>query len=120
MSMNKDDQQTTKEKHQTEPANRAEARAARKRKESERKESGRKESDREETEAKEIGWHGLPMSRKRAFPVWLRLITLFVACAIAIVAGAMVGYGVLGHGSALDVFKMDTWVHIMKFFTKGT
>lgn len=58
--------------------------------------------------------------RNRAFPIWLRLLTIFVFCVIAVVGGAMIGYGVVGHGHAMDVFKVDTWQHIFDFVNKDT
>lgn len=127
MSMNKDNNDTTEQKTLSPgPSSRIEkkAQSAGKKpvrsKKKERPEVEKTPSDEKNQNNKEIGWYGMPMSRKRQFPIWLRLLTLFVLCAIALVAGAMIGFGVVGHGHALDVFRMDTWIHIMKFITKGT
>ncbi|RYM05499.1 DNA-directed RNA polymerase subunit beta [Sporolactobacillus sp. THM7-7] len=53
--------------------------------------------------------------RKRRFPIWQRLIALISLCALALVGGAMFGYGVLGDGSPWAVFDWDTWRHILDF-----
>lgn len=52
---------------------------------------------------------------KRRFPIWQRLIALISLCAIALVIGAMFGYGALGHGSPWAVFQPGTWQHILDF-----
>lgn len=52
---------------------------------------------------------------KRRFPIWQRLIALISLCAIALVGGAMFGYGALGHGSPWAVFDPATWQHILDF-----
>lgn len=55
---------------------------------------------------------------RRIFPIWLRLIVIPVLCAIALLLGAMVGYGVLGDGSPKDALRMDTWQHIIDIVNK--
>jgi cobalamin biosynthesis Mg chelatase CobN len=50
--------------------------------------------------------------RVRVFPVWLRLIVILVLCVIALVGGAMIGYGIIGKGNPLDIFDIKTWTHI--------
>lgn len=50
--------------------------------------------------------------RVRVFPVWLRLIVILVLCVIALVGGAMMGYGIIGKGNPLDIFDIKTWTHI--------
>lgn len=54
--------------------------------------------------------------KKRRFPIWQRLIALIALCAIALVAGMMIGYGGLGHRSPWAVFEPATWQHIFDFF----
>jgi hypothetical protein len=49
----------------------------------------------------------------RVIPIWLRIILLFVAIIVSVVIGAAIGYSVIGNGDVSDVFKMDTWTHIM-------
>lgn len=53
--------------------------------------------------------------KKRKFPIWQRLIALVSFCAIALVVGAMFGYGGLGHRSPWAVFEPGTWQHILDF-----
>ncbi|MBL4955119.1 DNA-directed RNA polymerase subunit beta [Neobacillus sp. OS1-32] len=56
--------------------------------------------------------------RIRLIPIWLRLILLIVFMFVSIVAGAVVGYSVLGGGKAADVFKESTWTHIIDLVNK--
>ncbi|SEA68603.1 DNA-directed RNA polymerase subunit beta [Thalassobacillus cyri] len=56
--------------------------------------------------------------RRRIFPIWLRLIVITILCAVALIVGLMVGYGVLGDGQPLDVLKLETWEHIWNIATK--
>ncbi|PLR76182.1 DNA-directed RNA polymerase subunit beta [Bacillus sp. V3-13] len=51
--------------------------------------------------------------RTRLIPIWLRVIIVIVLIFVCLVAGAMVGYGVIGDGKATDVFKESTWTHII-------
>lgn len=48
----------------------------------------------------------------RPVPSWLRFVILVCLILIFTVAGAMVGYGHLGHKDAFDVLKISTWTHI--------
>jgi DNA-directed RNA polymerase subunit beta len=50
--------------------------------------------------------------RRRAFPIWLRLLVVPVILIIFLLLGMLFGYGVLGDGNAFDVLKRDTWTHI--------
>jgi|SRR5690625_184919 len=51
--------------------------------------------------------------RRRVFPIWLRIIVMSLLCAIALIIGAMIGYSILGDGSARDVLEKGTWQHII-------
>ena len=51
--------------------------------------------------------------RVRLFPVWLRIIVIILLLALSIIAGAVIGYSVMGDGKATDTFKKDTWTHIV-------
>lgn len=51
-------------------------------------------------------------TRKRRFPIWLRLIAIIVLMVISVVVGAVIGYSVVGDGDAGDVFNKETWTHI--------
>lgn len=50
--------------------------------------------------------------RVRLIPIWLRLIIVVFLLAGSLVAGTMVGYGVVGKGKPMDVFHKKTWEHI--------
>ncbi len=56
--------------------------------------------------------------RIRLIPIWLRILILLAAIVIAAVAGAMVGYGVLGGGNPMDVLDKETWQHIFDLVNK--
>ncbi|MBO0960992.1 DNA-directed RNA polymerase subunit beta [Neobacillus sp. MM2021_6] len=56
--------------------------------------------------------------RIRMIPIWLRLLLLVVFIFVSVVAGAAVGYGVLGGGKMADVFKESTWTHILDLVDK--
>ncbi|TCP19524.1 DNA-directed RNA polymerase subunit beta [Scopulibacillus darangshiensis] len=72
-------------------------------------------------ESRESGITELPLEpRRRAFPIWLRLVAIVFFSAFALVAGAMIGYGIVGDGNVFDVFKVGTWQHIVDIINKGT
>ncbi|PFO08020.1 hydroxymyristoyl-ACP dehydratase [Bacillus sp. AFS076308] len=56
--------------------------------------------------------------RIRLIPIWLRLVLLVVSVFICVIAGAAVGYGMLGGGDVGDVFKGSTWTHIIDLVDK--
>jgi len=56
--------------------------------------------------------------RIRLIPIWLRIILLVVFTGVFMLAGAAVGYGVLGSGDPGDVLKASTWTHIMDLVEK--
>lgn len=56
--------------------------------------------------------------RIRKFPIWLRLIVVFLLFILALIAGLMVGYGVLGDGDPFDVLDKQTWLHIRDIIYK--
>jgi flagellar basal body-associated protein FliL len=56
--------------------------------------------------------------RVRMFPIWLRFIVLLVLIVVFMSAGAAVGYGVIGSGKTMDVFKVSTWTHISDLVSK--
>ncbi|MBP3039052.1 DNA-directed RNA polymerase subunit beta [Bacillaceae bacterium Marseille-Q3522] len=51
--------------------------------------------------------------RIRLIPIWLRVIIVVILIIISACLGAAFGYGVLGGGNPLDVFKIETWQHII-------
>lgn len=56
--------------------------------------------------------------RTRLIPVWLRLVLLLAGVIICVMAGATVGYGMLGGGNVGEVFKESTWTHIIDLVNK--
>jgi len=56
--------------------------------------------------------------RIRLIPIWLRLLILVVLIFVSVVAGAAVGYGMLGGGEVADIFKASTWTHIQDLVDK--
>ena len=56
--------------------------------------------------------------RIRKFPIWLRLIVVFILIAISLALGLIVGYSIMGDGNAMDVFQKSTWQHIIDIVNK--
>ncbi|KGX93904.1 hydroxymyristoyl-ACP dehydratase [Pontibacillus halophilus JSM 076056 = DSM 19796] len=56
--------------------------------------------------------------RRRLLPIWLRIVIVLVTSILALLAGMMIGYGVLGDGNPLDALKVDTWKHIFDLVMK--
>jgi Mn2+/Fe2+ NRAMP family transporter len=56
--------------------------------------------------------------RVRIIPIWLRVIIVAVLIFLSVIAGAAVGYGIVGDGSAKDVLKKSTWTHIIDLIEK--
>ena len=54
----------------------------------------------------------------RLIPIWLKFVIVLVLIVAFVIIGAMVGYGVLGDGEVLDVFKPATWTHIIDLIQK--
>lgn len=50
----------------------------------------------------------------------LKILLVIVLVAIALILGAMVGYGIIGDGNPFAVFDLSTWGHIFSYFTKPT
>ncbi|GIN86528.1 hypothetical protein J6TS2_29140 [Heyndrickxia sporothermodurans] len=56
--------------------------------------------------------------RIRLIPIWLRLIIVVFTVLISVVAGVIVGYGVIGDGKPMDALKKSTWTHIIDLVNK--
>lgn len=56
--------------------------------------------------------------RIRLIPIWLRLILVAIFAAASLVAGLVVGYGIVGDGEPGDVLNKETWQHIVDIVTK--
>ena len=53
----------------------------------------------------------------RIFPIWLRLIVVFVLIVAAVILGLVIGYSVLGDGDPLDVLTFELWERIIHIMT---
>ncbi len=53
----------------------------------------------------------------RIFPIWLRLIVVFVLIIAAVILGLVIGYSVLGDGEPLDVLTFELWERIIHIMT---
>ncbi|EMT45988.1 DNA-directed RNA polymerase subunit beta [Anoxybacillus flavithermus] len=56
--------------------------------------------------------------RRRLIPIWLRLLLVLCFITMSALAGAMVGYGVLGDGNPFEALKPATWQHIIDLIEK--
>lgn len=72
----------------------------------------REEAAAKEERPKRLKW------RTRLIPIWLRLVIILGIMVVAAIAGAMVGYGVLGDGNPMDVLEKSTWQHIIDLVNK--
>ncbi|MGG0644998.1 DNA-directed RNA polymerase subunit beta [Sporosarcina gallistercoris] len=61
----------------------------------------------ETTETKPVRW-----VQVRILPIYVRVILVILLLAVAAVIGALIGYSVLGDGTASGIFQKDTWMHI--------
>lgn len=50
---------------------------------------------------------------RRIFPIWLRLIVVFLLAIFALIIGMVIGFSVLGDGDPLDVLTFDFWRHVI-------
>jgi len=72
-----------------------------------------KQPDNNQKEAKKSRRKRKKQYRIRKFPIWLRIIVILIIAIFALIAGLMVGYGVLGDGNPIEVLDMETWQHII-------
>ncbi|GLB59018.1 DNA-directed RNA polymerase subunit beta [Cytobacillus sp. NCCP-133] len=56
--------------------------------------------------------------RIRLIPIWLRVIIVALFIFLSVIAGAAVGYGVLGNGEVKDIFTKSTWMHMVDLIEK--
>ncbi|OLO42429.1 hypothetical protein BTR23_03550 [Alkalihalophilus pseudofirmus] len=55
--------------------------------------------------------------RIRIVPIWLRLFIVILLCGVSLVAGLMVGFGVIGNGTPTEILQRETWEHIMNIIS---
>ncbi len=65
-------------------------------------------NDQEEQAPKKRLWVQL-----RILPIWLRLILVIFWLAVVVALGLSIGYGYIGDGNTFDIFKKETWTHII-------
>lgn len=53
----------------------------------------------------------------RLIPIWIRVILIILLFVGVAVIGLRVGYGTIGDGNPADVFKKETWTHIVDIVT---
>lgn len=68
----------------------------------------RKMDKAQNTEQKKTYWVQI-----RMFPIWLRILLIILLLAVAIAAGLMIGYGVVGDGKPADALKWETYQYIL-------
>lgn len=56
--------------------------------------------------------------RIRLIPIWLRVIIVAILIFASAIAGAAVGYGMLGGENPSDVFQKSTWTYIIDLVEK--
>jgi ribosomal protein S12 methylthiotransferase accessory factor YcaO len=56
--------------------------------------------------------------RVRLIPVWVKVVIVLVLTVISVLAGLVVGYGVIGSGQPSDALQKETWTHILDIINK--
>lgn len=74
----------------------------------------REEKKTDEAVTKKVRWVQI-----RMIPIWLRVILVILLLAGVMAIGLQIGYGSIGDGNPNDVFKKETWLHIVDII-KGT
>ncbi|AST93653.1 hypothetical protein BC6307_21480 [Sutcliffiella cohnii] len=77
------------------------------------REQRKKDKQNEKKLAKQQELEKIKRPRMRVIPIWIRIILVAAFFCVAVVAGAMFGYGILGDGAPMDVLKKETWEHIL-------
>ncbi|MGM0752994.1 MAG: DNA-directed RNA polymerase subunit beta [Bacillota bacterium] len=57
--------------------------------------------------------------RVRMLPIWLRILLFILLLAGSLALGAVIGFAGIGDGKAADVFKAETWQHIIDIVKKN-
>jgi lipopolysaccharide/colanic/teichoic acid biosynthesis glycosyltransferase len=53
---------------------------------------------------------------RRIFPIWLRIITVFLLAFLALIVGLLVGFS-LGDGNPMDVLEFEFWQGMIDFIS---
>ena len=56
--------------------------------------------------------------RVRMLPIWVRILLFILLLAGSLALGAVIGFAGIGDGKAADVFKAETWQHIIDIVVK--
>lgn len=88
------------------------------REEKERKRQAEQESKQGEKTPKAKKEKKSKKGRRRVLPIWLRIIIVLLLSTLALILGAMVGYGIIGDGNPTDALEWETWQHIFDIVTK--
>ncbi|UII55707.1 DNA-directed RNA polymerase subunit beta [Cytobacillus spongiae] len=56
--------------------------------------------------------------RIRLIPIWLRIVMVVLLLGASLIAGAMVGYSIMGDGKPSEIFEKSTWQHISNLIHK--
>lgn len=56
--------------------------------------------------------------RVRLIPVWVKVAIVILLTIASMLAGTVVGYGVIGNGKPGEALQKETWTHIMDIINK--
>jgi hypothetical protein len=56
--------------------------------------------------------------RVRLIPVWVKVAIVIFLTIASMLAGTVVGYGVIGNGKPSEALQKGTWTHIMDIINK--
>lgn len=56
--------------------------------------------------------------RVRLIPVWVKVAIVILLTIASVLAGTVVGYGVIGNGKPSEALQKGTWMHIIDIINK--
>jgi hypothetical protein len=56
--------------------------------------------------------------RVRLIPVWVKVAIVILLTVVSVLAGTVVGYGVIGNGKPSEALQKETWTHIIDIINK--
>jgi hypothetical protein len=56
--------------------------------------------------------------RVRLIPVWVKVAIVILLTVVSVLAGTVVGYGVIGNGKPSEALQKGTWTHIIDIINK--
>lgn len=56
--------------------------------------------------------------RVRLIPVWVKVTIVILLTVMSLLAGTVVGYGVIGNGKPSEALQKGTWTHILDMINK--